>query len=58
MFPLRDENPPRILAWVTLVLIAANICAYFGTLAGLLLGFRMELGSRGRGPKPQTVPGL
>ena len=34
MFPLRDENPTRILAWVTLVFIAANAFVYFGLQVG------------------------
>ena len=30
MFSLDDENPTRILTWVTLVFIAANAPVYFG----------------------------
>ena len=29
MFPLRDVNPTRITAWVTILLIAANIAVFF-----------------------------
>ena len=29
MFPLRDVNPTRITAWVTLLLIAANVAVFF-----------------------------
>jgi hypothetical protein len=34
MFPLRDENPTTVLAWVTLVFIAANLFVYFGLQLG------------------------
>jgi membrane associated rhomboid family serine protease len=34
MLPIRDENPTTILAWVTLVFIAANILVFFGFQAG------------------------
>lgn len=30
MFPIRDENPTTILAWVTLVFIAMNVFVFFG----------------------------
>ncbi len=35
MLPIRDENPTTIVAWVTLVFIAANIFVYFGTQSTL-----------------------
>ena len=34
MLPLRDENPTSVFAWVTLVLIAANLLIYFGLQSG------------------------
>jgi len=34
MIPIRDEHPTRILAWVTLVFIAANAFVYFGLQLG------------------------
>ena len=35
MFPLRDVNPTRITAWVTIVLIAANVGVFFLIQAGV-----------------------
>ena len=35
MFPVRDENPTTVSAWVTPVFIAGNLLVYFGhQLAG------------------------
>lgn len=45
MFPLRDENPSTVFAWVTLFFIAFSVFVLFGVLTSLLFRSKLAVAS-------------